>query len=556
MPRKKISAEEAIRQFAARLEAVERSPSINRWEPMPQQEPFLQSQKKHRIAFGGNRSGKTAVTTYDDALIITKKHPHRQHLYADRPLRLRIIGTDFERGVDQALVPYIQQYIPPSFLKNGSWEDSYRRAEHFLELDDKSTISFMSYEQDPNKFQSVSLDHIHFDEEPPEPIYRESMLRLLDTDGTWSMSETPVQQLEWVDDELITPWKLGQKPELDVVYFRTQDNIHLSATALAEIVGDLDEDEKLIRLEGQYPPGKSKVFPEFTGKPPFVIPHQVFLQQFEADPEPWAIYESMDYGYVNPTAWIWTAVHRDGSIVTFHVRYAPSVTTQEWATIVKLTRRNLAGQLGLSQDDFMRKLCGTFGDPAIAKGANGNTGTTIQQEYALNGIYIGTEGLYEARSGNNNVGLDHMHKYLRMRPVAAGVPASTGIAGPQPWWQITDAGSVQNPGWDHAQNQSLVDEMVKARKPKQSLRQAEVRNPAERIRDKDNHAIDGQKYLFMITHELRPPQFAKEASEFTKRFQEQFGRAAQPPAETVMADEIDATLRPVTIWDTYSSLES
>lgn len=553
MPRKKISAEEAIRQFAERLESVEHSPSINRWVPMPQQEPFLQSQAKNRIAFGGNRSGKTAVTTFDDALLICRQHPHRQHLYPDRPLRMRIIGTDFERGVDQALVPYIQQYIPPSKLKNGSWEDSYRRAEHFLELADKSTISFMSYEQDPNKFQSVSLDHIHFDEEPPEPIYRESRLRLIDSGGSWSMSETPVQQLEWVDDELISPWKLGKMPNLDVIYLRTQDNVHLSHDDLNELMGEMSEEERLIRLEGQYPPGKSKVFPEYKATYPFVIPHALFLQQFQADPEPWVVYESMDYGYVNPTAWIWTAVHRDGSIVTFHVRYAPNVTTAEWATIVKTTRRNLAGQLGLSQGDFMSKLHGTFGDPAIAKGANGNTGTTIQQEYALNSVYIGTEGLYQARAGNQNVGLDHMHKYLRMRPAAAGIPASTGQLGPQPWWQITNAGE----GDDFAQNLALQDEMRMARKPRQTLKQQEVKNQSEQIRDKDNHAIDAQKYLFMITHELRPRQFAVEPSDFERKFQEHFGVASRPPETAVVPDEIDATLRPVTtIWDTYSSLEN
>jgi phage terminase large subunit-like protein len=552
MPRKKLTAAEAIEQFTSRLEQIETRPTINRWTPMPQQEVFLQSQAKHRIAFGGNRAGKTAVTTADDAMVITRRHPHRQHMYADnRPLKMRIIGSDFERGVDQTLVPYIQQYIPPSFLINGSWEDSYRRAEHFLTLADKSTISFMSYEQDPDKFQSVSLDHVHYDEEPPQAIWREGRLRLLDTNGTSTISETPVQQLEWVQDEIIEPWQAGLLPDYDIITLRTLDNIHLSAEAVAELVADMDEDEKLIRLEGQYPPGKSKVFPEFTGKFPFVIPHQLFLDRFHEDPGPWSFYESMDYGYVNPTAWIWTAVHTDGSIVTMHVRYAARVDVEAWAQIVKLTRRNLAGQLDLSQDDFMRKLRGTFGDPSIGKGANGVTGTTIQQEYALRGVYIGTDGIYEARAGNNNFGLNQMHKYLKLRPAAAGIPASTGMLGAQPWWQITDAGA----DFDYAQNDALIDEMRRARTPKQTLKQQDVKNPAEQIRDKDNHAIDATKYLYMVTHELRPWQFVERPDEsFREVWTERFGPGSAPSLETAPAyDDFDG--RVAAQWDTYSSLE-
>lgn len=551
MPRssKTLSTEEALEQFTQRLENVDKVPNINRYEPMPQQEIFHKSQKKHRLEFGGNRSGKTHSGGADDVWVLLRQHPYRQHMYADRPIRMRFIGVDFDRGINQTAIPLFSQLIPPSKLINGSWGDSYSNAEHMLRLADGSHCSFMSYEQDPNKFQAVSLDHIHFDEEPPEPIFRESRLRLLDTAGTWTMTETPVQQLEWVQDELIEPWEAGLMPDLDVIYLRTMDNIHLSAEALAEITNGMSEEEMLIRLEGRYPPGKSMVFPEFSRKAPYVIPHGLFLQQFRLDPYSWSFYESMDYGMTNPTAWIWTAVHPDGSIVTFHVRYAARVDVENWASVVKLTRRNLAAQLGISEQQFMSALRGTFGDPAIGKGASGETSRTIQQAYAMHGIYIGTEGIYAARAGNQNFGLNQMHKYLKIRPAMAGIPASTGLVGPQPWWQITDAGE----DYDHAQNTALIDEMKKARTPRQTLKQQEVKNQAEQIRDKDNHAIDASKYLFMVTHELRPPQFVDEASDFVQQFQQTYGQAAQAPV--AVHDDFDARINPVTTWDTYSSLE-
>jgi phage terminase large subunit-like protein len=546
-PRKQLTAAEAIEQFGTRLAEVRTKPNINRYKPMPQQEIFHMSQCKNRIEFGGNRSGKTYSGIADDVLVLLRRHPYRQHLYADRPLRLRFIGVDFDRGIDQAAIPLFSQQIPPSALINGSWEDSYSRADHMLRLDDTSTVSFMSYEQDPNKFQAVSLDHIHFDEEPPEPIFRESRLRLLDTNGTWTMTETPVMQLEWVQDELIEPWEAGLSPDLDVIYLDTRDNIHLTAEALDQVTAGMSEEEKLVRLEGKYPPGKSMVFPEFSRKPPFIIPHELFVQQVRQDLRNWTFYESMDYGYVNPTAWIWTAVHQDGSIVTFHVRYAPRVFIEDWARLVLQTRVNLARQFGISESEFRERMGGTFGDPAIEKGANGETGRTVQQAYALAGVYIGTNGLYAARAGNANVGLDHMHKYLSIRPPEAGIPASTGQPGPQPWWQITDAGEE----WDHAQNTALQDEMKKARTPRQTLKQAEVKNQSEQIRDKDNHAIDAQKYLFMMTHELRPVQFRTEASDFAKQFQANYGVASAPPP--TVHDDFDASLSATTT--DYSSLE-
>lgn len=491
---KKISIGDAVTAFTSKLEQVEHLPNINRFEPMPQQDLFLQSQKKNRILFGGNRAGKTTGGLADDVLILLRRHPYREHLYADRPRRLRFIGVDFERGIDQTAVPLFAQYIPPSKLINGAWEDSYRQSEHMLTLADKSTVSFMSYEQHPNKFQSVSLDHVHFDEEPPKAIWRETMLRLIDTDGTWTLSETPVMQLEWVFDEYIEPYEDGDpdvRKNLQVFYLNSLDNVHLPAETLADLMKGMSEDELNIRIRGGYNRTGSIVFPEFSRKYPNVIEHDPFVERFRADREHWRVYSHMDHGYANPTAWIWTAVHEDGSIVTIDVQYAKGVVVAEWA---KRWHQNNQ-LLGLEYfNDARFSPYGTFGDPAINQ-KNAESGLSVQQLYALAGVNIGTEGIVKARTGNQNVGLDKMHTYLRPRPVAAGPSAATGEEG-EPWWQMLDTTTT-----------ALQDEVRKARKPKQTAIQAEIKNQSEEIRDKDNHAIDASKYLFMITHDLRPSEF-------------------------------------------------
>jgi len=477
------SVDDLLSGIVDRIEGGLRLPNIFRYTPLPQQDLFHQSTAKGRILFGGNRGGKTYGGISDDVMILLRRHEPRNHLYppAGHPLRMRFIGVDFDRGIDQTAIPLFAQLIPGSFLINGSWEDSYDRTRHMLTLADKSTVSFMSYEQKPDKFQAVSLHHIHFDEEPPKAIFDESMLRLLDTAGSWTLSETPVQQLEWVQDDLVEPAEAGMRTDIEVFRMATTENTNLDPQEILDLMATMTEEEKTVRIFGGYLEG-SLVFPEFKQKAPFVIPEDDFTLDRE-----WAIYESMDYGYANPNAWLWTAVHEDGRIITFRELYAPRIIVETWAQMVFAMRKQIEADFGIHYDDLFR---GVIGDPSISNSTGaGQTGLTIQQAYALHGINIATEGIVKARTGNPDVGLNKMHTYLKPRP--AHHEDLPGV----PWWQMLDTCP------------NLASEMRRARKPKQTRANKEVKNTSEQIRDKDNHAIDAQKYLFMRAHDLRPEGF-------------------------------------------------
>lgn len=529
----KQTTDEIFGGFAARLSQAARLPNINRYKALPQQELFHQSTKKGRILFGGNRGGKTYGGGADDVLILTKRHPYRSHLYpATGPIRMRFIGVDFDRGIDQGALPLFSQLIPPSFLKNGAWSDSYSPSTHMLTLEDGSTCSFMSYEQHANKFQVVSLHHIHFDEEPPKLIWDESMMRLVDTAGSWTLSETPVQQLEWVEDELIEPHKDGLRPDIDIFYLDTRDNTNLPPDELADLEANMSEEEKIVRLAGQYK-GGSLVFPEFTRKWPNVIPQEAFKLTRD-----WTVYSHMDYGYANPTAWLWTAAHPDGSIITFRCLYSDHVIISEWAERWHAVNREIGVLLGYGENNDWRPAA-TVGDPSIAnKTGAGQTGLTHQQAYSLAGVPIATEGIVKARSGNQNVGLEKIHTYLRKRPDTH--PDKPG----EPWWQITDNCT------------DLIGEVKKARKPHQTAANKEVQNTSEEIRDKDNHAIDASKYLFILTHDLRPVAYQAESDNAMQLMAEALGGVSvnydthQQVRHAMVSDDTE--------WltsDSYSSLE-
>lgn len=527
------SADDLLGAFGESVATAARAANIYRLKPLPQQELFLQSLAKIRIAMGGNRAGKTHINMADDCLVLTRRHPYRQQLYPEGPLRMRWIGVDFERGIKQIAIPKMIELLPPSFLINGNWSDSFRDSEMMLTLADKSTVSFMSYEQQANKFQGVSLHHTSFDEEPPKAIWDEDMLRHVDVAGTVSLSETPVLQLEWVQDELIEPFESGARGDVTVIYLDTRDNINLPVEELQKLSTSLSADEQVSRLAGQYKTG-SRVFPEFQRKYPFVIPSEAFRLT-----PAHVVYESMDHGYVNPTSWNWTAVAVDGSITVFKNLYAPGLVVAEWAKAVKQMRIEICAQYGIPLPMFTDMLRGTFGDPAIADSGNSaaQTGITIQMAYALEGVNIATTGIRQARAGNQNIGLDMFHTYLRMRP---DIPT-------QPWLQVTD------------DCPSLIAEIALARKPKQSSQQALIKNASEQIRDKDNHGIDAQKYLWIVTHDLRPARFQTGVDDHMNEMGQLLH--AVPTQFETHAEVLSATLSSHnTYWtvhesDSYQSLE-
>ena len=536
-PRRKsgVSADELLGHFHDRIAATVRRPNIYRLQALPMQELFLQSQAKIRVAFGGNRAGKTHINAADDCLLLTRRHPYRQHLYPDGPLRLRWIGVDFERGIDQGAIPKFQELLPPSFLVNGAWEDSYSKSQHMLTLADKSTVSFMSYEQDPNKFQVVSLHHTSFDEEPPIAIWEEDVLRHIDVAGSISLSETPVMQLEWVQDEIVDPAEAGFETKwgrAEIFHLDTRDNIYLPVEELANLAGNMSVEDVIVRLQGRYKAG-SRVFPEFETKYPFVIPTEAFRLT-----EDHVVYESMDHGYVNPTSWNWTAVAPNGSIVLFKHLYSPGLVVSEWAKAVKQMRLEIAKQYGIHPVKLAEMTKGTFGDPAIADSGNAaaQTGLTIQQAYSAEGVAISTGNIRQARAADQNLGLDMFHTYMRMRP---DIPT-------QPWFQITD-------DCPHA-----IDELRRARKPKQSASNLAIKNASEQIRDKDNHFIDAQKYLFIVTLDLRPEVFRTQTSDAFVEAGRQLG--VVPTQVETHREIFDATMSSHNAWrihesGSYSSLE-
>ncbi len=250
--------EDMLDRIGSQLAEVATVPNMLRYEPHARQSAFHRLECKHRLFLGGNRSGKSVAGTLEGLYRAKGEHPYRDVPAA--PTRGRVYGTDFPMGIEKVLLPLWKQWTPPSMLINGSWEDSYHDGKDgkILTFSNGSTVEFMSYEQGVQKSAGASRHWIHFDEEPPKDIYDEARARLVDTDGDWWMTLTPVLGLDFIFDEVYGPAVLARDhpealtpemrdgetglPLFGVVEVDSYENTHLKRSALDGFFGTLTED--------------------------------------------------------------------------------------------------------------------------------------------------------------------------------------------------------------------------------------------------------------------------------------------------------------------------
>lgn len=461
-------------------QAVE--PNMHAYKPHSKQIGFHNSLDKGRVFLGGNRSGKTVAGVIEDLWWVTRRHPYRI-IPSDTQIRGRVLGDGFENGtINEVLIPTFKRWILPSDLINGSWEDSWSRQDRALTLDNGSFIEFKSYDQDIQKHAGTSRHFIHFDEEPPQNIYIENLIRIIDTGGSWWMTMTPLNGMNWVYDELFLPAREGKLKDIVVFEVAMLDNPYLDGSIVEQIMQSVDTAEKEQRLYGKFSEKGGLIFPEFGQ------PHLLSTSPFGANgiynspPSTWRIYTSFDFGINNPTAVLWHAVSSDNRVITFAEHYAADMIVRDHASRVK----QIEGALNIGERIYLRA-----GDPA-GKQRNQITGTSIIQEYGDDGIYISTDYIPRGVS----VGINKMRTYLKLGPSILDHERQRVIAPGVPHWQIVES-----------ECPNLVREMKRLHwRTYSSSKSQDVNNKMEEVHKKDDHAFDSARYFFTLLPDLAPEQ--------------------------------------------------
>ncbi len=448
-----ISAQDAFKRLGESLRTQAVRPNIYAYRPHPKQMPFHSSLSKARLYIGGNRSGKTTGGIAEDIFWLTGRHPYRPT--PPPPVRGRIISVDFVNGIEKTIRPELARWLPPSELKGGTWSTAYSKELRTLTLENGSFVEFMSYDQDLDKFAGTSRHFIHFDEEPPQDIWLENKTRLVDTGGSYWITMTPVEGMSWVFDDLYTPGRLDPMSGITVIEVDMTENPYLHAGEVDEFISGLSADDREARVRGKFVQLGGLVYKNFNPEIHVVDP---FIP-----PKAWEWYASLDHGFSNPTAWLWSAVSPDNRIVVFSEHYVSGEVVEYHAKAV--LARN--AELGRSPDVYI-------GDPSI-RNTDPITGTSVHLEYSMLGVPIVL--------GNNDVaaGLNRVTTYMETLG-EGGLP------------QLLITRNCHN----------LIWELGRYRWATYENKKLERRNNKKEVgHKKDDHACDSLRYMVMARPDLK-----------------------------------------------------
>jgi len=380
-----LLAEELLRRASI-------SPGLNAYKPHPSQEKFHRSTAKEKLYIGGNRSGKTVATVTEAVQWLTGEHKFRTDI-PPPPIRGRGVAVDIEDGIKKIILPELAKWMPQSYLLDGSWEKSYDKQSRTLTLNNDSFIELMSYEQDVEKFAGTSRHFTFFDEEPPEDIYNECLMRLVDTDGSHWISMTPLIEMTWIKDRIYDPWA-GGDTSIYVLEVNTEENPHISIESLNRITRGLSSEEREARTKGTFITHTGLVYAGAFSARDYLeggnVLDDILNHKFREYTEHWGHFACMDHGYANPCVFLFCCFDGDGNIIAYDEIYETRKIVKEMSQLYRQRVETLG----------VRPIY-CVGDPSI-RNTSPITRTSIQTEYMEHGVPISL-GHNDIRAGITRV---------------------------------------------------------------------------------------------------------------------------------------------------------
>jgi len=346
----------------------------------------------------------------------------------------------------------------------------------FVDQYDAAIFSLPEYAQDIDIVQLFFTPAINpfsaKNAELSESEIDECLMRLIDTDGDWWISETPVSGMEWIYDDLYEPaveaMAAGEEPEVGLVEAAMSDNTYLPQGAINRLLSMFTEEERLMREKGQYTTVTGQLFKAYRDRPASEEGHVIPMWHPKMEGPNWAqdwrVYLTGDHGFNAPTAWLWIACDRYGNLRIFHEHYQSQWTVQEHAEEIHRYNNEMGYEPYL--------VCG---DPAMNQ-KSGLTGDSIVAEYSRWGIEVQTRGITRDKAA----GINKMNQRLRLNP-------KTNM----PFMVITEDCTNTRREVKGAKAARIVNKLVAARK-----------NQPEGIREKDDHTPDAIRYLMTLLPDL------------------------------------------------------
>lgn len=315
---KKLLAENARRRMEA----------LKLYEPIPIQESFHKSKSRHRLVRGGNRSGKTTVAAVELARAVCGQDPYQKYPITNgrafcvgrnldhignvmwrklgRPGAFRIIRDKITKAW-RAYRPWDEEdaknfhlsrpsppLIPKRLIKRVAWENKAKNIPKMVTLSNGWEINFYSSEGKPP--QGSDIDIFWMDEEIIDPDWHpELSARILDRKGCGFWSATPqagTEKLLELHERAITEAeKFPTTPDdraIDEFVIVLDDNPHIGEREKKEFAQGMSEEERKVRINGEFAINSLRVFPEFA--------RSMHCTEFFHVPSEWTRYAIVDPG--------------------------------------------------------------------------------------------------------------------------------------------------------------------------------------------------------------------------------------------------------------------
>ena len=289
------------------------------------QQAFHQSDRKYRLVFGGNRSGKSFCNSAEIAYWLRGKHPYRQ--IPPAPNKIWVISVEYSI-ILAGIYDHLINLVPDWEIDKVGANVPNTQLPSFIRLKNGSQVDFKSAkglgEDTRRKFQAANIDLISIDEEIDDTIIIELEARTLDRGGQFIISATLVESYDWI----VRMEELAEKDHEDYfsVRLNTESNPHLNIKAVSQFKELLSDDEQQVRLYGRSRRATGLVYNTFKQElhtiPQFTIPYD------------WPRWCALDPG-IRVFAGLWLTCDPAGHMYLYREMYLTNTPLWEVALTIK-----------------------------------------------------------------------------------------------------------------------------------------------------------------------------------------------------------------------------
>lgn len=220
----RLSDEDAVQLALALLEMEKAEKRTQFTDLFPDEGPLRRDLYKRHLEFfqvgrdyrarlflAGNRVGKTIAGSYEMACHLTGQYPHWwEGRKFDKPIDAWVAGDTNETTRDILQKSLLGEptfdgirktldgtgIVPYDTLNAPRWKTGVPDLVDYIDIDHvtggKSRLAFKSYDQGRRVFQGTAKHVIWLDEEVPEDVYGECLIRTATTDGIVMLTFTPL----------------------------------------------------------------------------------------------------------------------------------------------------------------------------------------------------------------------------------------------------------------------------------------------------------------------------------------------------------------------------